>query len=97
LWKGRIPRVSFFHIFGCRCFIHNNGKDQLKTFDAKVDEGIFLGYSSHSKAFRVYNCRTLVVEESPHVKFDESSTELRKQRLDEELADKLEQLNINKK
>ncbi|KAL8478613.1 hypothetical protein ACS0TY_030482 [Phlomoides rotata] len=98
IWKGRKPRVSFFRIFGCRCFIHNNGKDQLKPFDAKADEGIFLGYSAHSKAFQVFNCRTLVVEESPHVKFDESSSELRKQqRLDEEVADKLKELNLKQK
>ncbi|KAL8478614.1 hypothetical protein ACS0TY_030483 [Phlomoides rotata] len=98
IWKGRKPRVSFFRVFGCRCFIHNNGKDQLKPFDAKADEGIFMGYSAHSKAFRVFNCRTLVVEETPHVKFDESSSELRKQqRLDEDVADKLKELNLKLK
>ena len=36
------------------------------------DEGIFLGYSMHSKAFSVFNKRTLTVEESVHVIFDES-------------------------
>ena len=35
--------------------------------------GIFLGYSNSSKAYRVYNKRTLVVEESMHVTFDESN------------------------
>ena len=33
----------------------------------KYDERIFLGYSTTSKAFRVFNKRTLVVEESIHV------------------------------
>jgi hypothetical protein len=50
----------------------NNGKENLGKFDAKADEGIFLGYSQSSKAYRVYNKRLLTVEESVHVSFDES-------------------------
>src|SRR4051812_2361460 len=50
----------------------NNGKDNLGKFDAKADEGIFLGYSQSSKAYRIYNKRLLIVEESVHVSFDES-------------------------
>ncbi|KAH9685791.1 hypothetical protein KPL70_014095 [Citrus sinensis] len=46
--------------------------DNLGKFDPKSDVGIFLGYSNSSKAYRVYNKRTLVVEESMHVTFDES-------------------------
>ncbi|KAH9802197.1 hypothetical protein KPL71_001280 [Citrus sinensis] len=52
--------------------------DNLGKFDPKYDVGIFLGYSNSSKGYRVYNKRTLVVEESMHVTFDEfnpSSTE----------------------
>ncbi|KAH9671118.1 hypothetical protein KPL70_017229 [Citrus sinensis] len=47
--------------------------DNLDKFDLKSDVGIFLGYSNSSKAYRVYNKRTLVVEESMHVTFDESN------------------------
>jgi len=50
----------------------NNRKDKLGKFDAKADDGIFLGYSSNSKAYRVFNKRTLTVEESIHVAFDET-------------------------
>ena len=50
-----------------------NTKDNLGKFDPKSDVGIFLGYSNSSKAYRVYNKRTLVVEESMHVTFDESN------------------------
>ena len=78
LWKGRRPNIAYFHIFGCKCFILNNGKDDLGKFDYKSDEGIFLGYSSSSKAYRVYNKRTLTVEESIHVSFDETNTKPRK-------------------
>ena len=46
-----------------------NRKTNLGKFDSRSDEGIFLGYSDRSKAYRVFNKRTLVVEESVHVKF----------------------------
>jgi hypothetical protein len=46
--------------------------DKLGKFDAKADEGIFLGYSPTSKTYRVYNERALIVEESIHVAFDET-------------------------
>jgi len=59
-------------VFGCKCFILNNGKDNLGKFGSKADEGIFLSYSLHSHAYRVYNRRTMVVEESMHVGFDET-------------------------
>ena len=49
----------------------NNGKDNLGKFDARSDEGIFLGYSTSSKAYRIFNKRTQLVEESIHVIFDE--------------------------
>ena len=53
LWKGWKPNISHFKPFGCICFIHNNGKDNLEKFDAKSDEGIFVGYSLNGKAYRV--------------------------------------------
>ncbi|KAK8924196.1 hypothetical protein KSP39_PZI019371 [Platanthera zijinensis] len=43
----------------------------LGKFDEKCDEGIFIGYSSTSKAYRIFNKRTKIVEESIHVRFDE--------------------------
>ncbi len=70
--KNKRPNVSYFKVFGCKCFILND-KDNLGKFDAKSDEGIFLGYSLHSKAYRVFNKRTLIVQESIHVSFDESN------------------------
>ncbi|XP_061367426.1 uncharacterized protein LOC133310512 [Gastrolobium bilobum] len=72
LLKRRKPSIVHFRTFGCKCFVHNNGKDNLGKFDPRSDEGVFLGYSSKSKAYRVYNKRTMCVEESIHVIFDES-------------------------
>ena len=53
-------------------FIHNH-KDHLGKFDAKADDGYFLGYSLVSKAFRVFNTRRQQTEETYHVTFDEST------------------------
>nr|GEW34951.1 putative reverse transcriptase domain-containing protein [Tanacetum cinerariifolium] len=44
----------------------------LRKFDAKRDEGYFIGYSMYSKAFRVFNKRTKKVEENLHVDFLEN-------------------------
>ena len=60
LWNNRKSKISYLRVFGCKCFILNT-KDNLGKFDSKVDEGIFLGYSTSSKAYRVFNKRTLVV------------------------------------
>ena len=84
LFRERKSNISYFHPFGCKCFVLNNGKDKLGKFDAKSDEGIFLGYSLTSKAFRVFNKRTLVVEESIHVIFDESNPHSRKDSFDDD-------------
>ena len=70
LFKGRRLNISYFHQFGCTCYILNN-KVYLKKFDVKAQRGIFLGYSERSKAYIVYNSETLCVEDSMHVKFDE--------------------------
>ena len=72
LYKGRKPNLTHLHIFGCKCFAHNNGKDNLGKFDPKSDEGIFIGYSNRSKAYRIFDKRTRLVEESIHVVFCES-------------------------
>ena len=68
-----MPNISYFHAFGCKCFVHNNGKETLRKFDAKSNECIFLGYSSISKAYRVFNKRIEKVEESIHVIFYETN------------------------
>ncbi|RDY11400.1 hypothetical protein CR513_03959, partial [Mucuna pruriens] len=37
LWKGRQPNISYFHLFGCECFILNT-KDNLGKFDPKSNK-----------------------------------------------------------
>ncbi|GJZ99434.1 hypothetical protein Tco_0671985 [Tanacetum coccineum] len=48
-------------------------RDHQGNFDGKADEGFFVGYSTNSKAFRVFNSRTRIVEENLQVKFSEDT------------------------
>ncbi|GKB17095.1 putative ribonuclease H-like domain-containing protein [Tanacetum coccineum] len=71
LVRGRKPALSFMRPFGCPVTILNI-IDHLGKFDGKADEGFFVGYSTNSKAFRVFNSRTMIVEENLHVQFSEN-------------------------
>ncbi|GJW95146.1 putative ribonuclease H-like domain-containing protein [Tanacetum coccineum] len=68
LLMGKSPSISFMRPFGCPLTILNT-LDSLGKFDGKSDEGYLLGYSTTSKAFRVYNKRTKRVEENLHIDF----------------------------
>ena len=70
LWKGRKPDVKYFRIFGSTCFILKD-RENMGKFDSR-SERIFLGYSCTSKAYQVYNKRTMKVMEIVNV-IDESS------------------------
>ncbi|GJY75180.1 putative ribonuclease H-like domain-containing protein, partial [Tanacetum coccineum] len=71
LFHGRTPSLSFMRPFGCPVTILNT-LDHLGKFDGKADEGFFVGYSVNSKAFRVFNSRTRIVEETLHITFLEN-------------------------
>ncbi|GJZ95678.1 putative ribonuclease H-like domain-containing protein [Tanacetum coccineum] len=71
LFNGRPPTISFMRPFGCPVTILNT-LDHLGKFDGKADEGFFVGYSVNSKAFRVFNSRTRIVEETLHITFLEN-------------------------
>nr|GEW47913.1 putative ribonuclease H-like domain-containing protein [Tanacetum cinerariifolium] len=45
-------------------------------FEGKVDEGFLVGYSINSKAFRVFNSRTRIVQETLHVNFLENKANI---------------------
>nr|GFA35349.1 hypothetical protein [Tanacetum cinerariifolium] len=62
--------VKFFHIFGFVCYIVKD-RENLDKMKEKGDECIFVGYSTQSRAYKVFNKRTRVIMESIHVNFDE--------------------------
>nr|GEX73262.1 retrovirus-related Pol polyprotein from transposon TNT 1-94 [Tanacetum cinerariifolium] len=71
LLHGRLPSIGFMRPFGCPITILNI-LDPLGKFQGKVDKGFLVGYSVCSKAFRVFNSRTLIVQETLHVNFMEN-------------------------
>ncbi|GJV08189.1 retrovirus-related pol polyprotein from transposon TNT 1-94 [Tanacetum coccineum] len=71
LFHGRTPTLSFMRPFRCPVTILNT-IDHLGKFDGKADEGFFVRYSLNSKAFRVFNSRTRIVDENFHIRFSES-------------------------
>ena len=69
LWYGYKPNVIYFKVFGSKCYILKESRKG--KLDLKGDEGIFLGYSCKSKAFRCLNLSTHKIIESAHVRIDE--------------------------
>ena len=69
LWYGYKPKVSYFKVFGRKCYILKESRKG--KLDVKSDEGIFLGYSYRSKAYKCLNLSTHKIIESAHVKIDE--------------------------
>nr|GEX36839.1 retrovirus-related Pol polyprotein from transposon TNT 1-94 [Tanacetum cinerariifolium] len=65
LLHGRTPSIGFMRPFGCPVTILNT-LDSLGKFKEKVNEGFLVGYSVNSKAFRVFNSRTRIVQETLH-------------------------------
>ena len=70
IWKGKKPNLKHLHEFGSLCYILNDGEPRGK-FDAKSDEGVFLGYCINYLAYKVYNRRTKAVMESINVRVDD--------------------------
>nr|GEY41562.1 putative ribonuclease H-like domain-containing protein [Tanacetum cinerariifolium] len=71
LLLGRTPSIGFMRPFGYLMTILNT-LDPFGKFDGKVDEGFLVGYSISSKAFRVFNSRTRIVQETLYINFLES-------------------------
>ncbi|WVZ79906.1 hypothetical protein U9M48_027430 [Paspalum notatum var. saurae] len=54
LLTGKKPKVHYFWVFGCKCFILNQ-KTKSSKFAPMVDEGFLLGYASNANGYRVFN------------------------------------------
>nr|GEV74524.1 hypothetical protein [Tanacetum cinerariifolium] len=71
LLLGKTPSIGFMRLFGCPVNILNT-LDPLEKFDGKADEGFLVRYTVSSKAFRVFNSRTRIVQETLHIIFLEN-------------------------
>ncbi|WVZ93423.1 hypothetical protein U9M48_039401 [Paspalum notatum var. saurae] len=71
LWFGRQPSVKHLRAFGCRCFVLKKA-GHLDKFESRCLDGIFLGYASSSRAFRVWILEAKQVVETCEISFDET-------------------------
>jgi hypothetical protein len=69
LLTGKKPNVSYFSVFGSKCFILVKRGIKSK-FAPKAVEGFLLGYDLNTKAYRVFNKSTRLVEVSCDIVFD---------------------------
>ena len=77
LWHGKPTSINYLNVFGNKNYNKNN-EDNLGNFDARVDEGIFLGHSTKSKVYR-YNKWLWKIVDNIYVKEDEELTLKNKQ------------------
>jgi hypothetical protein len=78
LLTGNKPNVSYFHVFGSKCYILVK-KGRHSKFAPKAVEGFLLGYDSNTKAYRVFNKSSGLVEVSSDILFDETNGSPREQ------------------
>jgi hypothetical protein len=78
LLTGNKPNVSYFRVFGRKCYILVK-KGRNSKFSPKAVEGFLLGYDSNTKAYRVFNKSSGLVEVSSDVIFDETNSSPREQ------------------
>ena len=62
LLNRRKPNIAYFWVFCCKCYILKKGT-KLSKFEKKYDEYFLLGYSTTSKAYRVWNLASGTLEE----------------------------------
>ncbi|KAJ9557792.1 hypothetical protein OSB04_012406 [Centaurea solstitialis] len=72
LFEKKKPYIGFLKPFGCPCTILDT-KTHLGKFDSKSDDGFLVEYSSQSKALRIFNNSTRIIEESDNVKCNENT------------------------
>ena len=72
-WCGRKPTAQHLHLFKSICYVHTSVVKWHKL-EAKIEKGIFLGYSTLSKGYKIYNLKTKKLVISRAIHFDESST-----------------------
>jgi hypothetical protein len=72
LYLYRIPNVSYFRVFGSKCFILVK-RGRKSKFAPKAVEGFLLGYGSNTRTYRVLNKFTGLVEVSCDIVFDETN------------------------
>ena len=69
-WNGRKPGISHLRVFGSVAHVHVPDERRTKL-DDKSEKYIFIGYSTHSKGYKLYNPNNKKFVISRDVMFDE--------------------------
>jgi hypothetical protein len=72
LHTDKKPNVSYFRVFKSKCFILIK-RGRNSKFAPKAVEGFLLGYDSNTRAYRVFNKSTGLVEVSCDIVIDETN------------------------
>jgi hypothetical protein len=72
LITGKKPNVSYVRVFGSKCFVLVK-RERKSKFTPKAVEGFLLGYDSNTRAYRVFNKSTGLIEVSCGIVFDETN------------------------
>jgi hypothetical protein len=72
LLTGKKPNILYFRVFGSRFFIIVK-RGRKSKFAPKAVEGFLLGYDSNTRAYRVFDKSTGLVEISCDIVFDETN------------------------
>ena len=54
IFYGKKPSISYFRVFGCTAHVHVPDQ-KISKMDSKSKKMIFIGYSSTSKAYRLWD------------------------------------------
>jgi hypothetical protein len=71
-FTGKKPNVSYFIVFGSKCFILIK-RGRKSKFAPKAVEGFLLGYDSNTREYRVFNKSTGLVDVSCDIVFYETN------------------------
>lgn len=72
LWSGRKPDIKFLRIFGSDAVALNKGPG-ISKLDAKGIEAVVVGYSTESKAYRLWKKGTKTIFKSRDVRINEGN------------------------
>jgi hypothetical protein len=71
MWTGRKPDLSHLRVFGCVVYAHLAPEQRRNKLDSTSFRGIFVGYTSAARQYRVYDPEDGTIERYSTVRFDE--------------------------
>ena len=70
LWHGKVPNLSHIRVFGSLCYYHVP-KEHRQKLDSRAQAGVFVGYASGGKGYRVMDLQSGKTSAHHAIYFDE--------------------------